>query len=284
MYECKYFLGVMLFIVFFITESFSMGSKQLVPLKTYSVINIHDGEFLRYGIYNGGEKSSDLYMVTKKIIDANGKIFYRIYSDEITISSGKKLPGNYTNWPSFYLIDPSRGSLIESEVNYNTNDFQDNSPDDLRGMIYSHYQLYSDKGYVENSSKKVKDNKTNENKNRVKINPKFPSWDGNSAGYFSMRFMDVSSPGIMYIISPGGIKDPIPFTYRYVAKETISTKAGTFRVKRAKTVMGDPFLGKLMEPVLKNANLWFEDSDRKLLIKVDGFGQLLTLEEISNVR
>lgn len=241
MYECKYFLGVMLFIVFFITESFSMGSKQLVPLKTYSVINIHDGEFLRYGIYNGGEKSSDLYMVTKKIIDANGKIFYRIYSDEITISSGKKLPGNYTNWPSFYLIDPSRGSLIESEVNYNTNDFQDNSPDDLRGMIYSHYQLYSDKGYVENSSKKVKDNKTNENKNRVKINPKFPSWDGNSAGYFSMRFMDVSSPGIMYIISPGGIKDPFLLHTGMLRRRQFRLKLEHSALKGQKPLWAIPF-------------------------------------------
>ncbi len=284
MFYLRYIVIVILFMALSVGVVFTMGSKQLVPMKTYSVIGIPDGEFLHYGIYIGDEKSSDLYMVAKKVTDGNGKLFYLVYSDEITVSGEKKLPENYSNWPSFYLVDPARGSLIEAKVSYSTNDFQGNSPDDLKGMIYSHYQLYLNEGYVEYRSKKVKDNKTNEYKNRVRINPDFPSWDGNSAGYLSMRFMDVSSPGIMYIISPGGLKDPIPFTYRYVAKETMLTKVGKFRVNRAKTVLGDPFLGKLMEPILKKADLWFEDSDRRLLVKVDGFGQVLVLEEISNVK
>ncbi len=102
---------------------YPMANKiEKIPMKTYGDTVIPDGEFLHYIVYFGGEKDSDYYYVTRKETDENGALYYRIYYIAIPVTEGKKPPENYSNWPSTFMIDPARGSLIESEVRINPND------------------------------------------------------------------------------------------------------------------------------------------------------------------
>ncbi len=277
---------IMLLCVIISNCSGLLGKTAKVPKKAYSVINISNGEFLHYGFYAKGEKQKDWYYVTEKITNEKGGIMYRVYSDMVTlerVKKGKALAKNYKDWPSFYLIDPAKGCLIESEMKYDVNDFKDNSDKEFRGMIYSHYQFYQDKGYVEFITKSENGDKTNESKYRLKVDSNFPYWDGSSTGFLSMRFMDINSPGYMYTIIPQAIKEPMPFTYRFISKETLSIKPGKFQINKLNVIMADPFIAKLMEPFLKNLAFLIEDSDRRLLVKFETPMGYDVLEDISNV-
>ena len=116
----------------------------------------------------------------------------------------------------------------------------------------------------------------------IKVRPDFPLVDTFSSSY-AYRFIDPHSPGILYYVLPDFMKEPIPLTFRYDKKETIATKAGTFLVNNIIVILGDPFLGKLMAPFLKNFNLMIEDSDRRSPVKQLFTGAETVLEEISNV-
>lgn len=270
----------------FITPAFPMGGKiQKIPMKTYPNIDIPDGEFLHYGYYNGGEKESDYYMVTKKITNEKGKLLYCTYSLERPLSGNIKPAKKYTEWPSYILIDPEQGE-IESELNNNnTNSNDPDSSNPYYNIVYTHYQMYTDKGYVEYISRVKNKKELTESRYRVNITPGFPYWDGPSFFYFPARFMDIRSQGTMFLITPEYLKDPMPFSFKYEADETIRTKAGTFHTKKLSVVTGDPFISKLSEPLLKRFATWIEDSDRRLAVKVQiAYGGELVLEEISNVR
>lgn len=128
---------ILLLLTFCISFTFSMGGKiQIVPMKTNTAIDIPDGEFLHYGYYNGGEKVSDSYQVTRKATNGNGGFFYRIYMDFIPVSSGRKFPENYKNSPVSVLIDPVRGQTLESEGNLNTNEYTGKK--DIRNTFQNH--------------------------------------------------------------------------------------------------------------------------------------------------
>ena len=100
----------------------------------------------------------------------------------------------------------------------------------------------------------------------------------------SIRFLDPGSGGISYLIIPDFIKEPLAGSYKFESKEIIDTKAGHFHVNKIISIAADPFIGKLMEPMLKKWVLWVEDSDRRLVVKtifVDGSKTIL--ESISNI-
>ncbi len=246
-----------------------------IPMKVYSNLDIPDGEYLHYGYYYRGEKALDNYMVTRKITNGMGGFSYLIYFDMISVSVKEGPAKDYTKWPMFFLVDPLSGSLVESVIKYSTN-----SPG-INGVIYSHYRLL--KGYVEYITRSLKNHETNENRYRVNVKPGFPSWDMWSSIYFTLRFLDVRSPGVEYVIIPEVMKEPIPFSAVYLGKETIKTGAGSFDVIKAKMPMGDPFLGRLLDPMMGNAYSMIEDSDRRLVVKIGAADNGNVLEEISNV-
>lgn len=119
---------------------------------------------------------------------------------------------------------------------------------------------------------------------RIKIKPDFPLADLWSLNIIAFRLIDVKSPGIIYYAIPDLMKEPMPLTFRYNNKEeTVSTKAGIFRTRMLITTWADPFIGKLLEPLLKNSTTLIEDSARRLFVKFDMTGTEALLEEISNV-
>ncbi len=272
-----FFLVAILFLIF-LTCAFPMGAKnEKIPLKPYPVIDIPDGEFLHYGNYSHSEKYGDTYMVIKKEANESGDFNYRIYKDDIRISGGKKLPENYKDWQSSFLIDPKRGSVLEASENLGYDREGDS------GTANYNYRLYPEKGYVDFVSKTIKNKVLSESKYRVKVNPDFPAWD-NFSMYYAPCFLDNRSGGIMYLINPAFFKEPLPVSFKHLSADTIRTKAGTFRTSKAVIIFADAFISKLMEPLLKGTAMWVEDSDRRILIKAEMAGYVAFIEEISNVR
>jgi hypothetical protein len=135
---------------------------------------------------------------------------------------------------------------------------------------------------LEYRSKKINGDVTNESKYIVKFNTDFPSVDIRGGIYLS-RFLDPRSGGIYYSINPDTLREPSPSIIRYASDEIITTKAGSFRVKKLIFVGADPFISKLMEPILKKIAFWVEDSDRRIVIKISTFAGDEILEEISNI-
>ena len=279
------FLTGLLLLAFFEEGAFSMGSKHLIPMKTYPVTDIKDGEYLRYGYYNGGEKVMDYYYVTRIVTNETGGIYYKLYMDIISVSGNKKLPKKYSDWPISALIDPVRAQTIEAEGNLNTNDMNDPSFSSFgfSGMFYFHYQLYRDKGYVKYLSKSLQSKSIQTTSYTINVKPGFPLMDAFSQDFISDRLIDPRSPGIMYWVIPNFMKEPLQFTFKIEKKETISVKAGTFKANKVIIYTGDPFLRKLAEPFLKNSCVMVEDSDRRLPLKTQVQGYDEVLEEISNV-
>ncbi len=83
----RFDFGILILLIFFAERGFPVGIKEKIPMKPYEVIKIPDGEFLHYVNYTGGEKDSDTYMVTTIETGKNGETVYRIYFDQISLSS-----------------------------------------------------------------------------------------------------------------------------------------------------------------------------------------------------
>jgi hypothetical protein len=212
-----------------------------------------------------------------------------VYSVTEEISGGKKKPDKYTDWPTFYLIDPALGFMIESryqnQYTFDTNSNLKESEDLYRGLVSSHYQLYPDRGYVEYISKIKKNGEITENKYRINLRGNFPTWDANSFFFLPIRVMDTAGGGILYMVFPEVGKEPFPFFFKSEAEEPVKVKAGIFKTHRLVVMAGDPFLARLAEPILKKAAFWVDDSKR-ITVKIQfawGLG-VEELEEISNVK
>lgn len=271
----QFLSGLFILMAFIAAGVFPMGGKAVkIPMKPYPAIDIPDGLYIHYGNYTAGEKYGDTYMVIKKVKNGNGRILYRVYKDDIRLSSSGKLPADYTNWKSSFLVDPKLGSVLEASENTG-------SENDDNRQFY-HYKFYPDRGYVDFVSKSKKKSTTMERKYRVKVNPEFPAWD-NLSMYYALSFLDDRGGGILYVINPSFFKEPLPFYFKHKANETIKTKAGTFHTSKAVMIVADTFLGSLMEPVLKGSAMWVEDSNRRLFIKAELAGYTAFLEDISNV-
>jgi hypothetical protein len=88
-----------------------------------------------------------------------------------------------------------------------------------------------------------------------------------TVGLFDARFLDPQSKGSAYMVMPDFMKDPLQYTIQYTGEDTVTTKAGTFRVNKLIFVIADPFVGKLMDSFLKSTYDLVEDSGRRLVIK-----------------
>ncbi len=262
------------------------GGKRF-PVKTYPVI-IPEGEFLHYGDYIDGSKDMDYYQVTTRVTNGSGGYYYRLYFNMIPVAGGKKPDPDYTGWPVVTLFDPGRGLTIESEVNLDTNAMKDITKYwaklGFSGFFYSSYRLYPGKGYVDYISKSLEDNGITTKTFRIKIKPGFPVVDMFSLSQYAGRFFDPRNHGILYLLIPTFLKDPLPVSFDYVSTETITVKAGTFRVKKIKSLWGDAFIGNLLDSFSKNLRIYIEDSDRRVVVKKEyPGGEEIVLEDISNI-
>ncbi len=177
-----------LIFIFVISFTFPMGIKSdKIPMKPNLKLSILDGELLHYASFVSGEKEADYYFVTKKI-DNNQ---FKIYMDFISKSGVKKLPLNFTNFSTFFIVVLSKGSLMESVGNLDTNDLKKYANFGLGGEIYWHYLEHPEAGYIDYETKKWDGYAVRTRKDRIKIKPDFSYWDMFSSAYFTLRFMDI---------------------------------------------------------------------------------------------
>ncbi len=274
----SYFIRSSLILFIFAAAACSPGYKtQKTPIKPYSSIDIPDGTFLHYGNYAQGEKYGDTYMVIKKETNS-GVFYYRIYKIDTKIRQEKKIPLKYKDWPSTFLIDPARGSVIEAAENTGL-EASDNKDEKFSNYDY---KFYPGKGYADFILKTKKNGIMKETRYHVKVNPDFPTWD-NLSMYYALCFLDYRSGGIMYLVNAAFFKDPMPLSFRLISKENLTTKAGIFGALKMKMTVPDPFLSRLLGPVLEGSSIWIEDSDRRLLLKGELSGDTGVLEDISNI-
>jgi hypothetical protein len=252
-------------------------------MKVYPALNIHDGEFLHYCFYIGGEKDTDFYYVTRIVTNGSGGYYYRIYVDIISVVSGKKFTYDYTKWPVTGLIDPVTATTLESEGNLKPEDTKSFSKEGISGMIYWHYQYFPGKNIIKFTSRSVTNDISSTLTSSVKLKQGYPSVDFITKNFIAYRLIDPRSPGIMYWVIPFFFKDPVPVILRAVKKETVTVKAGIFNVNKVETFVSDPFLSRLAGDMLKDASWDVEDSDRRLPVISTALGMKSELEEISNL-
>ena len=259
---------------------FAMGGKIAdVPLKPSAGLAIADGEFLQYTQTIHGEKNLDVYFVTRFLSNRTAVI----YQQGIRNPLKEKLPENYTNYSSHYLVSLDRAALMESVGNYNTNRSTENEPSGWKGEFYWHYLYNPANGAIEFEQKNWDGNEIKTKTFRMKSKPNYPHWDSISGSLFAVRFLDFSKPGIMLFVVPQVLKEPLPVSFRLMGKEKITTKAGTFNTMKVGLIAADPFLGQLMAPYAKDMLFWIEESDRRLIVKFQNPVSVMVLDTLSNV-
>ncbi len=272
----------MIGIIFLIIQSsvcFPMGLKEIVnvPMKPKKLV-IKDGEYLKYSKYESGEKTTDFYLVTR--LSQDGKKLF-LYREGIELKSDFKLPENYTNYHRKFIISLDDASLI-----YHQDDFlyqiKSLISNNFKGKIESELLIDKIKERADYKEQIWDGEEIKIRTSRIKIKPDFPILDIDSLGFIGARLFDYSKNGIIYLVAPGAVKEPVPCYFEIKGREVIETKAGRFNTIKVGGESADPFLGKLLENYSKKMFFWIEDSERGLVIKTqDADDKVNILEEIS---
>jgi hypothetical protein len=262
-----------------------MGSRKVVMRAMPSrMLSIQDEEYLKYARFEGGEKAEEILLVSR--ISADKKNIH-VYQEHINATNALrldkiKLPASYTNFHQKFLIDLEKASLVHDKEDY-TDRFDvsmaasnhywgaissELTIDRVKSMAYYLNKIYD--GY--NSQVKA---------NRISIYPDYPIWDGSSLGFIGARIFGIANNGILYLIEPEILKDPISMSFDIKGREDIQTKAGIFHTVKVGMKVADPFLGKLLESYVNSMFVWVEDSNRALVVKIQDFdGVYMILEDI----
>ena len=126
--------------------------------------------------------------------------------------------------------------MIDSEGNLDTNDMDAYGDYGMKGIIYFHYAYIREQGLVSYVSKFMKNGVESVRLYKVKVNPDYPLFEIMTLGRLDMQFLDPSSGGSAYLVMPR-----IRF-FKYTGKETITTKAGTFRLSKSSLKSRTPSL------------------------------------------
>jgi hypothetical protein len=281
---------IMLAIIAAAGGAYPMGNLEKIPPIKARNVAIPDGEFLRYGEYRGGEKTGDRYIYSEILQDKEKGEMLLLYTEDIGADSKKALPANFTNYDNYYLISLENASLIERHSRIPMDEIKRSSSmhspngtsridfinNELEKTITVQYKIVvkADKDQPVDTMIKV---------NKVKVKPGYPVWEMSSLLFAGVRVLDLNSPGIIYVVEPQILREPIPGRVKQIGKEKITTPAGSFNTVKFGYAIADSFIGKLLDPMTKESYFWIEDSPRALIIKtVDPMGDSTQLENISN--
>ena len=271
----KSFSLSVLFAVFSVNILTAMGGKPIqdTPMKA-SKINVTDGEYLRFGNSTGGEKSMDTYIVTR--VDDHKKTA-EIYWQNLDLYAKQILPGHYTNYNSqHYKIDLQTGSLLYSSFYANLTN--------TKGLVHSEIIFDQEKSLINSLFEYWDGYELKKSQPKMTVRKGYPVIDMNLITYIC-RFLDVTGPGIVYLCQPNVLREPIPFSFSFIGRETVRTPAGEFKTVKVAINIADPFLAKLLTPYAKELMIWIEDSPRMLFVKgVYAGGWTFMLEEVSNIK
>ena len=260
------------------------GLKQAPqPMKLLDKTAVPDGEFLRYGKYSFGEKTAVIYLVSRLGETAGGEAVDTCYVEGFKPGSGDKIPSNYRDYHGRRVFSLKTGSLKELFYNWPVENLSKNSADPSRfpGEYYRSFRMNGED--LDMESRVLRNDTTISIKSRVHVKNGYPLWDLDSTTLFSFRYFDMSRPGILYVVIPSLLKEPLPLSFKIIGREKIRTGLGEFETVKLGALISDPFLGKLMDGFVDSTTLWVEDSDRKLLFKMEAAGIKMELEAVSNV-
>jgi hypothetical protein len=135
---------------------------------------------------------------------------------------------------------------------------------------YQHYEMNTVEERYDYTAKTWSGNETRVSRSRISLKNKmqYPIWTMQSLVMIGLRFLDLSSPGIIYLVEPWLLKEPMPLRGKYLGEEEIETKAGRFKTKKETMDLADIFMGRLLESYTRNMVVWVDEaSDRVIRIK-----------------
>lgn len=268
-------LILLLILAFFgtILCSCSKGNRiGQVPVKSRK-LHIEDKEYLKYTKYVGGEKVDLVYFVAR-VDQANHNLIQ--YMDMQKIGTGDKMPFYYTNFHYILKVNTENGYLEEAYF-----DYHDVPEFGIKLPEFIDTKIDQEKNIATVVMKIKRDETVNTVRSTVKLKPGYPVWDMAGFMFLGTRCMDISNKGILYIVEPFYIKDPVPCTLNELGKEVIETKAGKFNTIKIGFIVTDPFLGSLISAYSQNFFVWVEDAPRSLIIKSQMNDNINLLDEIS---
>ncbi len=268
------FLIQALSIFMFVLIAGCSGSfKSSVPIKI-KALSIPDGEFLKYSKYVNGEKTSTSYFVGRI---GPGRHDFTEYIEMVTAGAESNIPANYTNYHYFIKMSLDTGSLIEQYSDYH------DLPQELKLKAPDFIDLKIDyENHLASYVMKIRDKEEERvTYSKVKLKPGFPVWNMTSLLFAGPRLLDIKSKGLLYVIEPFYVKEPVPGTFKIIGKEVLETPAGRFDTLKVGFSSADPFLGKLLETYTQSLFFWIEDSPRGLIVKTQGDNNINILDEVS---
>ncbi len=272
MFKSIFIIGI---IIIAIIPAYSMGIKQvnMVPAKPKK-LEIRDGELLKYIDYVGGEKVKEVFRVTKIYPKEKTVI---LYMDANLYNGLYKMPLHYTNYVNQIKISLDKASLVYSYFDITQYAMTNNN---FNGQVYYKINIDRDNELAFCTLKVWDGYNLKIMENRIKIKLNYPIWDMDSL-FVGFRYLDLSSGGMFYLIAPQIIREPIPGTVENLGKEIVDTPAGKFNTIKFGFMIGDSFLGSLMQPYLKETFVWIEDNERGIIVKAQRPNEATVLEEIS---
>lgn len=237
---------------------------------------IPDGEYLRYAEYHEGRKYADYHFAARKTADSSKRHGYRIHTHFISVTNGKKLPKDCAEWPGYSIFDPVKGTLIENSVTCDPKDIRE-----FKNLTHAHNVYDPETGELRYEGRVIKNGRTTERKAEIRLKPDYPFWNGASFMFYSPRVLDTRAGGWLSYANLSFAKGAMLFSFEYESRESVRTNAGAFDCDKAVVKVRAPFPFSLMMPFIPTTHFWIEDSDRRIVVKVQGTGgSEYVLEEV----
>ncbi len=96
-----------------------------------------------------------------------------------------------------------------------------------------------------------------------------------------MSFLDVNGGGTVYMAVPSVFKDALACSFRYAGHEKLMVKAGEFQALKVEFIVTDPFLSKILEPMMKGSEVLI-DAQTRIMLVGKGAGSESELVEIGS--
>ena len=266
-------IQILVILIYVLITGCSGSLQGPVPIKM-KALSIPDREFLKYSKYVSGEKTDTSYFVG--IMGPGGHDFTE-YIEMVASGEESNIPANYTNYHYFIKMSLDTGSLIEQYSDYH------DLPQGLKGKAPDFIDLKIDyENHIASYVMKIKDKEEERvSYSKVKLKPGFPVWNMTSLLFAGPRLLDIKNKGLLYVIEPFYVKEPVPGSFKIIGKEFLETPAGRFNTLKVGFSIADPFLGKLLDIYTQSLFFWIEDSPRGLIVKTQGDNNINILDEVS---
>ncbi|MGA2143077.1 MAG: hypothetical protein ABSG94_11750 [Brevinematales bacterium] len=238
---------------------------------------------ITYAVFMNGEETSHVTFVIKTNKDPVWGDTATMYEFLQLVTNMRKMPGNYTNFDGYHKVSLDKASLVEETRNWEF------AKDAIKGFpYYQHYEMNTRDETYEYTAKTWNGIETRESRSRISLKNKmqYPIWTTQSLVFIGARFLDRDSTGIVYLVEPQILKEPMPIRIKFLGREEIATKAGRFKTIKGTMLIADVFIGRLLDSYTKNMAVWIEESSGRV-IKIKSINEedyLISISVFTNER